>query len=170
LELIQTIPMPGLHDGDFDHFAVDLQGRRLFLAAEENAVVEVFDLRTNKLIHTISDVKAPHSMVYRADLKKLFVVDGGAAEITIFDGSSYKRTGNVKLKVDCDSMAYDPATKYMYVVNGKLHSDAAYSFISVVDTTAARKLADIRVGSSYVEGMALEKSGPWLFAIENYII
>jgi hypothetical protein len=67
LKLIQTISMPGLHDGDFDHFAIDVQGRLLFLTAEENAAVEVFDLNTNKLIHTISDLKAPHSMVYRND-------------------------------------------------------------------------------------------------------
>src|SRR6202049_2270594 len=81
LKLIQTIPLPGLHDGDFDHFAVDLQGHRLFLTAEENSKVEIFDLQTNKLIHTISDVKPPHSMAYRADLKKLFVVDGEAAQV-----------------------------------------------------------------------------------------
>ena len=66
LALLQSIPLPGLKDGDFDHFAVDLEGHRLFLAAEDNAAVEVFDLRTNKLIHTISDVEEPHSMVYRA--------------------------------------------------------------------------------------------------------
>ncbi len=66
LRLTHTIPLPGLHDGYFDHFAVDLQGYRLFLTAEENAQVEVFDLRTNKLVHTINDVKAPHSILYRA--------------------------------------------------------------------------------------------------------
>src|ERR1700674_4942800 len=55
LKLIQSIPMPGLHDGDFDHFALDLQGQRLFLAAEDNSAVEVLDLRANKLIHTITD-------------------------------------------------------------------------------------------------------------------
>jgi DNA-binding beta-propeller fold protein YncE len=77
LKRIQTIPMPGLHDGDFDHFAVDVENHRLFLTAEENSAVEVFDLRTNKLIHTITGPNTPHSMVYRADVKKLFVVDGG---------------------------------------------------------------------------------------------
>ena len=164
LELVNTIPVPALHDGDFDHFAVDVPGHRLFLAAEENAVIEVFNARSNKLIHTITDVQKPHSMVYRADLKKLFVVDGGAAEIRIFDGNSYKQIGEIKLELDCDSMVYDSATKYMYVVNGKLHSDAPYSFISVIDTTNAQKLADIRVESSYVEGMAIEKSGARLFA------
>src|SRR5438034_10948368 len=31
LKLIQSIPLPGLKEGDFDHFAVDLDGHRLFL-------------------------------------------------------------------------------------------------------------------------------------------
>src|SRR6202011_6203152 len=44
LKLLQTIPIPGLKDGDFDHFAADLAGHRLFLTAEKNSAVEVFDL------------------------------------------------------------------------------------------------------------------------------
>ena len=35
LELNQTVPLPELHDGDFDHFVVDLAGDRLFSTAEE---------------------------------------------------------------------------------------------------------------------------------------
>src|ERR1700687_3243223 len=164
LKLVQTIPIPGLHDGDFDHFAMDPQDHLLFLAAEENSAVEVFDLNTNKLIHTISDLKAPHSMVYRADLKKLFVVDGDAAEVKIYQGDSYKPVGSIKLMDDADSSAYDPSTKYMYVVNGGKGAHMAYTLISVIDTTAAKKLADITIDSDSVEAMALEKSGPRMFA------
>jgi len=54
LKLEQTIPLPGLKEGDFDHFAVDLAGQLLFLTAEKNAAVEVFDFQTNKLVHTIT--------------------------------------------------------------------------------------------------------------------
>jgi DNA-binding beta-propeller fold protein YncE len=163
LELLQKIPIPGLKDGDFDHFAVDLQGQRLFLTAEMNAAIEVFDLRTNKLIHTISDVKTPHSMVYRDDLKKLFVVDGGVPGVNIYDGDSYNSIERIELLPDADSMAYDSATKYMYIVNGGDDAHLAYSNISVFDTTAAKKLADIKINSDKVEALALEKSGPRLF-------
>ena len=34
LKLVATIPLPGLKDGDFDHFAPDIEGHRLFLTAE----------------------------------------------------------------------------------------------------------------------------------------
>jgi DNA-binding beta-propeller fold protein YncE len=164
LKLIQTISMPGLHDGDFDHFASSLSDDLLFLTAEENSAVEVFSLSTNKLIHTIPDLKAPHSVVYRADLKKLFVVDGDAAEVKIYQGDSYKLVGSIKLMDDADSSAFDPSTKYMYVVNGGKGAHMAYTLISVIDTTADKKLADIKIDSDSVEAMALEKSGPRLFA------
>jgi DNA-binding beta-propeller fold protein YncE len=164
LALKQTIPVPGLtKEGDFDHLTLDMQGQRLFLAGEDNSVVEIFDLGAGKLVHSIADVKAPHSMVYRPDSKKLFVVDGGSGEVKIYDTDSYKRTGSIKLREDADSMAYDPATKYMYVVNGGEGAKMTYSFISVIDTTAEKSLADIKLESDAVEALAIEKSGPRLF-------
>jgi DNA-binding beta-propeller fold protein YncE len=163
LSFVQSIPLPALHDGDFDHFAVDLASHRLFLTAEKNAAVEVFDLRTNKLIHTLTDIDEPHSMIYRADLKKLFVIDGGAAEVKIYQGDTYKRLGAIKLEDDADSMAYDPSTKYLYVVNGGKGAKMAYCLISILDTTTDKKLADIKIDSDSVEALALEKSGPRIF-------
>ncbi len=163
LTLVQTVPLPALREGDFDHFAVDLAGHRLFLTAEQG-VVEVFDLRTNKLIQTLTDLKEPHSIVYRADIKKFFVVDGGAAALKIYDGDSYKPLDSVKLTEDADSMAYDPISKYMYIVNGGRAAHTPYSLISVVDTTSAKKLADIKIETNRVEALAVAKSGPRLFA------
>jgi DNA-binding beta-propeller fold protein YncE len=164
LELRQTIPVPGLtKEGDFDHLGIDTQGNRLFIMGEDHSVVEVIDLGAGKLVHTITDVKAPHSMVYRGDLKKLFIVDGDLGEVRIYDSDSYQAVGSIKLREDADSMTYDPSTKYMYVVNGGKDAKMTYSFVSVVDTTAAQKLADIKIDSDAVEALALEKSGPRLF-------
>ena len=164
LTLKQTIPVSGItKEGDFDHLAVDVQGNRLFIMGEDNSVVKIIDLGAGKLIHTISDVKAPHSMVYRGDLKKMFVVDGGTGEVKIYDSDSYKPAGTIKLRDDADSMTYYPSTKYMYVVNGGEGAHMAYSFVSVVDTTAGKNLADIKIDSDAVEALALEKSGPRLF-------
>jgi DNA-binding beta-propeller fold protein YncE len=164
LALVQTIPLPALHDGDFDHFTVDLEGHRLFLTAEKNKAVVVFDLQANKLIHTISDIDEAHSMVYRGDLKKLFVVDGGAAQVKIYETDSYKRLGSIDLKEDADSSTYDPSTNYMYVVNGGEGAKLPYTFISVIDTTASKKLADIKFNTDSIEALAIEKSGSRLFA------
>src|SRR6202011_5456495 len=71
LRLLQTIPLPDLKEGDFDHFAVDLAGNRLFATAEENNAVVVLDIKANKLIHTIPDLAAPHSMLFLPAAKQL---------------------------------------------------------------------------------------------------
>jgi DNA-binding beta-propeller fold protein YncE len=163
LKLIGTIPLPTLHDGDFDHFAPDLAGHRLFLTAEENGQVLVFDTGTNELIHTIVDVKAPHSALYRQDLKKLFIVDGDDSSVKAYQGDTYKQVGRVDLAADADSMVYDDATKYMYVVNGGRGAKTAYSYITAVDTTKFEKAKEIKVDSDRVEAMALERNGPRLF-------
>jgi DNA-binding beta-propeller fold protein YncE len=163
LKLVQTTPLPELHDGDFDHFTVDLKGNRLFSTAEENSKVLVFDLKTNKLIHTIEGLKAPHSMVYRADLKKLFVVDGDLGEVKIYDTESYKPVGTVKVREGADSSTYDPATKYLYIVETGKDAHLPDSYITIVDTTTAKKVAEIKIDSDDVEAIALEKSGPRLF-------
>src|SRR3981081_2292565 len=76
LRLIKTVDLPGV-EGDFDHFAVDLKGNRLFLAAEEHHTVEVFDLHSGKPIYSIKGFDTPHSILYLPDTDKLFDIDGG---------------------------------------------------------------------------------------------
>jgi DNA-binding beta-propeller fold protein YncE len=163
LKLVATIPLPGLHDGDFDHFAPDVDGHRLFLTGEENEKVLVLDTSTNTLIHTMENVKAPHAILYRKDLKKLFIVEGEASAVKVYDSDTYQMGGEIKVSIDADSIAYDPATNYLYVVNGGREAHTPYSLISVIDTNTMKKLRDIKIPSNHVEAIVLEKSGPHMF-------
>jgi DNA-binding beta-propeller fold protein YncE len=163
LKLVETIPLPSLKDGDFDHFAPDVEGHRLFLTGEENNKVLVLDTNTNKPIHTMEDVKAPHAILFRKDLRKLFIVEGDASAVKVYDSDSYKPISEIKVSVDADSIAYDPATNYLYVVNGGREAHTPYSLISVIDTNNSKKLRDIKINSNHVEAIVLEKSGPRMF-------
>src|SRR6266481_6016245 len=109
LRLLQTISLPDLKAGDFDHFAVDLAGNRLFLTAEANNAVVVMDTKTNKLIHTIPDLEEPHSMLFLPAAKQLWVVARGDGTLKIFDSGTYALIETVKLTEGDDSSAYDPA-------------------------------------------------------------
>ena len=160
----RTLPLPELHDGDFDHLAVDIQGRRLFVAAEENSAVEVIDLRTDKLIRSIVDIKAPHSLLYRADAHKLFVVDGGTGQIRMYDGNSFAPTGSIQLELECDSVAVDRVANIMFVVNGGRSTHEPFSFISAVDLATGSKLYDVKVESGFVDAISLDKETGRLFA------
>jgi hypothetical protein len=163
LQLSQTIPLPDLHDGDFDHFTVDLHGNRLFVAAEENSKVLVFDLRTNKLLHTITDLKAPHALLFRDDLKKLFVVDGDLPACKIYNSETYQPITTIKLLNDADSMNYDPVTKYLYIVNGGREAHVPYELISIIDTTSDKLLSEIKIDSDHLEALAIEKSSSRMY-------
>jgi len=164
LKLIQTIPLPGLKDGDFDHFQIDLPGQRLFLCAEDNSAVEVIDLRVNKVIHKITGPKAPHSMAYDPDSKKLFVADdGGPSQVEIFDGTSYQLLGTIPMGAHADPSIYDAANHLYYVGNGGKQQKEDFLNISVIDTKSGKKVGDIRVDADRVESMAIEKTGPRMF-------
>jgi DNA-binding beta-propeller fold protein YncE len=163
LRLLQSIPLPSLKAGDFDHFAIDLEGHRLFLTAEENGKLLVFDTNENKLIHTIEDLKAPHAVLYVKEINKLFVVDGDESAVKVYDAQNYQALEKMGLDPDADSMAYDAAAKHMYVVNGGREAKTPYSFITVLDLGASKKVRDIKIDSNRVEAVVLEKSGPRLF-------
>src|SRR6202048_3336609 len=163
LKQVATIPLPGLKDGDFDHFTPDVDGHRLFLTDEENNKLDILDTNTNKRIHTIDDVKAPHAILFRKDLKKLFVVEGDESAVKIYDSDTFKPEGEVKVSIDADSIAYDPATSYLYVVNGGREAKTPYSLITVIDTKNQKKVRDIKIPNNHVEAITLEKSGPRMF-------
>jgi len=165
LKLGATVPLPAIKDGDFDHFGKDVEGNRLFLTGEANGSVEIFDSRSNKHIHSITGMKSPHALLYRGDTKKLFVVDGDDSQVKVYDGTTYQQLGHISLAVDADSMAYDPATKYMYVVNGGRAAKTRYSLITAIDTNTSTKVRDVKIDTNWIEALLLEKSGPRMFCV-----
>src|ERR1700693_2533435 len=160
LKLVQTFKLPADVKGNFDHFAVDLSGNRLFATPEEYQAVLVLDLKSGKLIHKITGIEKPHAVLYRPDIKRLFITDGESGDLKIVDSDSYAILSSVKLLEDADSIGYDPKTKYLYIDNGGGDVHQTYSMLSIVDTTAGKKLADIKIDGDTLEAMALDKASP----------
>src|SRR6266446_5119205 len=112
LKLIQKIPMPNVK-GRLDHFGVDLEGRRLFVAAlgDDQNTVEVIDLKMGKRIFSIPGQSKPQGVFYSPDFKKLFVANGTDGTCKIFMGDTFELI--VNLPIGTDHVGYDPATKYL---------------------------------------------------------
>jgi DNA-binding beta-propeller fold protein YncE len=163
LKLVQTISLPADVKGHFDHFEIDLKGNRLFATPEDYKAVLVFDVQTGKLIHKIPGIERPHAVLYREDINRIFVTDGEAGDVKIFDSKTYALVSSVKLLEDADSVGYDPDSKYLYVDNGGGDVHQTYSMLSVVDTAAGKKVADIKIDGDTLEAMALEKSSPKIY-------
>src|SRR5713226_850101 len=158
IKLVQTFKFPAEVKGNFDHFGIDLKGGRLFATEEGDQSVAVFELHSGNLFHRIDGIGKPHAVLYREDLNRIYVTDGDAGDLKIFDGTTYSLVSSVKLLEDADSIGYDPATKYLYIDNGGGDVHQTFSMLSVIDTTAGEKLADLKIDGETLEAMALEKS------------
>jgi DNA-binding beta-propeller fold protein YncE len=163
LKKLQTIPLGAGVKGHFDHFGVDLKHNRLFATAEDTHSVLVLNSTDGALSTEIPGIGRPHAVLYRDDLDRIYVTDGGDGALKIFDGKTYRQTGSIALAKDADSIGYDASRHYLYIDNGGKDAGTPYSFVSVVDTTADRKIADIRVESDTLEAMAVDIWRPRLY-------
>lgn len=163
LTLIHRYELPASIKGHFDHFAVDPQGRRVFGTAVEGKVLVVFDLAKGTMVRAVTGIDEPRGVVYRSDLKRLYVSDGGGA-VRIFNSNTFRLLKTLKVLVDADPVAYDSETKRLFVVNGGEKAKHTYSDITVFDTSTETQIGDIQVPGIEIEGMAVEKAGPRLFA------
>jgi DNA-binding beta-propeller fold protein YncE len=158
LQLVTKLTMPTSVHGKFDHLGIDEKGSRLFVAAESVHQVLVFDLKSGKYLRSINDVEIPHAIFVREDRNRIYVTDGGAGALKVFDGTTYSLLKTIPLKLDADSIGYDPATHLLYIDNGGGDAHESFSMLSVVDTTRDEKVADIKIDGDTLEAMALEKS------------
>ncbi len=156
------VDLPG-YTGDFDHFGVDVAGKRLFLAAEDHGTLEVFDLASGKHLKTVAGVEQPHGILYLEDKNRLVVTDSGDGYTKIFDARSYKMVGSIKLTKGADSMIYDPAGKSMYVVAGGKNGGLPTSELVRVDPRTGKTLASHPFDTDKVEAMAVEQKGKRLY-------
>ena len=164
LTLIRQLPMPDVPKGSYcDHLAVDLAGKRLFTTPQAQKSVDVLDLETGRLIQRIPGLKNPHSVLYRADVNRIYITDGGAGLLRVYDGKSYCPLTAIELRADADSISYDPRTAYLYVTNGGKELGQKFAFLSVVETNANKLLGDIRIEDDALEAMIQESASPRMY-------
>src|SRR5712692_1652962 len=70
LRLVQTVLLSNV-EGRIDHFGVDVQGQRLFVAALGNNTVEVLDLRAGRRMQSISGLREPQGVLYVPEFNRL---------------------------------------------------------------------------------------------------
>jgi YVTN family beta-propeller protein len=159
LKLLQKIPMPNVQ-GRLDHSAVDLKGKRLFVAAlgENQNTVEVIDLKSGKRVASIPGLSKPQGVFYSSELAKLFVANGTDGTCKIFDAKTLKLMDSLTIGSDADHVGYDPGTKYLYVGVG----DAKSGALSVIDTRTNKHVEDIKTDAR-PGGIKFDKSAPRIF-------
>lgn len=160
MRLAKTLVLPGVQ-GKLDHFAIDLAGNRLFLAATGNHSVEVIDLTTGKVLQSIDGLVKPHGLAWDISTGSLYVTDGALAELRAYKGSPFALAGTIKLSADADDVVFDAPSHMLFVGHGG--TDAANpAKVAVVDTDRFALLANIAV-ASHPEGLDLDRKTQRLF-------
>ena len=147
LKLVRTIPLPAV-TGRLDHMGVDLEKKRLFVAAVSNSTLEVVDLIGGKPIKSLTGIKdAQDALFLGGDFNKLYVssLDG---HVRVFQGETLWPVEDFKIEPDPNRLFYDPATDFIYFGYGGQNAGFdAYGRVGILQTRRGagydRLLADM---------------------------
>src|SRR6267154_6083792 len=161
LKLVATTPLPGF-TGDFDHFALDLKGKRLFLTAEDHNTVAVFDLE-GKRIHSITGFGQPHAAVVLSD-SNIIVTDGDDfGRVALVNGRDYTIISTIKLPPGVDGAVFNPVNQYYYVESGSGEPGGKTHVINIIDTKTFKLVGGITLPGNHSEAMAIDHTGKKMY-------
>ena len=151
LVLTRRIELPAVH-GRLDHMAIDLDGKRLYLAALAAGSVEVIDLHAGTRATRIEHLHEPQGVAHLTQGNRLFVADGGGASVSVF--ADAKRVAVIDRLDDADNMRSDPATGQLYV--------GYASALAVLDTQTLRIVSRLQL-AGHPEAFELASTGPQIY-------
>src|SRR4051812_5088437 len=117
LRLIATIKLPGV-TGRFDHFAIDTNGHRLFVAALGNNTVEVLDVSSQKHLTSIRNLQKPTGLAFIPNKNQIVAGAGNDAALKLFDGVNYKMLTSISVLDDADNVRFDSRANRIYLGYG----------------------------------------------------
>jgi len=154
LKLVHTIPLTGVK-GRFDHFAIDTNGHRLFVAALGNDTVEVIDVGAGKRLQTIRGLRKPTGIVFLAAENQIGVANGNDGTFRVYDGKTYEQRARVEGLDDADNVRRDLATALIYVGYGD-------GGLAIVEPRTWKVTAKIKL-PAHPESFQLEREGKRIF-------
>src|SRR3984893_12254748 len=164
IKLLVTTPLPGF-SGDFDHFGLDLKGKRLFLTAEDHKTVEAFDLMSGTRLKSITGFGSPHAIHFIPETNNFIVTDGdddfGAVELV--SGKDYSIINKIKLPPGVDGAVFNPVDKNYYVEGGGKDPKGDTHMIHIIDTKTFKLVGDISLAGNASEAMAITHDGKKMY-------
>jgi DNA-binding beta-propeller fold protein YncE len=154
LRPVQTIDLPGV-EGRIDHFAVDVKGKRLFMAALGNGTVEVLDTAAGRRVGSVAGLRKPQGVGFVAETGEIAVACGDDGTLRFYEAGTLKPTGVIEGLDDADNVRLDAGAGRLYVGYGG-------GALAVVDARQRRKVGEVRL-AGHPESFQLEKQGKRIF-------
>ena len=137
LVLERTIPLDNV-TGRIDHMAIDVAGRRLFVAELGNDSVDVVDLRAGTVAGRIEGLKEPQGVAYIPGKDLIVVANAGDGSVRFFRTADLSPLGSIPLGEDADNIRIDPATGHLLVGYGS-------GGLAVIDAASRSTIGDIKL-------------------------
>jgi len=146
--LLKKIPFGAAEGGGeyFDYITFDAAARRVYLS--HGTEVKVLDADSGAVVGAITGLKRDHGIAVVPEFGRGFISDGDAGEAVIFDLKTLLPIGRVKADDDADSILYDPASKRIFVFNGRPNS------ATVIDPAKGTVVATLPLGGAPEQAVA----------------
>lgn len=155
LTVVEKISMPSVK-GRLDHMTINLKDRVLYLAALGNNTVEVIDLESGVVLHSIEGVGEPQGVAYLPEQNEIAVTSGRTGDCVFFNASTFGKLAAVHLASDADNIRYDAKERKLYVGYGN-------GGIALIDAVTHKIVGDVKL-PAHPESFQLDKKNNLLFA------
>lgn len=126
-------------DEGWDYLAVDDVNQHLFVS--HGSVVNVVDLKSEKVIATIPDTKGVHGIAVANDLNKAFISNGKDNSISVVNLKTFELIEKVKIQgIKPDAILYDKFSQKVFAYN------ASSSDATVLDANTNKVIETIPLG------------------------
>ncbi len=132
--LVKTVPIGG--PDRWDYLVYDAKDGRLLVA--HGSEVTVLDGASGRIVGRVGGLKGVHGVALVPGLGRGFAANGAGA--TAFDLQHLTPLASVPTAAGADAAVYDPASRHVFVMNGKAHS------ITAIDPGRAAPLGTIPFG------------------------
>ena len=133
--LAKTVHIGG--EGGWDYLIVDDNARRLYVTHASK--VHVLNADTFDIVGEIP-TEGAHGVAIASPFGRGFASNGASGTVTVFDLKTLRVSGQITVGQNPDSIRFDPASKKVFVFNGRSH-DA-----SVIDAATEEVVATIPLG------------------------
>jgi DNA-binding beta-propeller fold protein YncE len=163
LKLVQTIPLPDV-DGRIDHFAIDVKGRRAFLAALAKNTIEVVDLKVGRVTRTLPGFAKPQGVLLVPQFNKLVVTGGVDGSVKTLDGTTLAVIHTASVSLGADAIGYDSRSKEMYVGSGGGDANKEQGDLTVFNVASDAQVAALTT-DAHAGGSVVESHGERVFVL-----
>jgi YVTN family beta-propeller protein len=133
-----------------DLLRLDHRSERLYVAHTSNDSLDIIDLKTNRVVGTVLQLRAIKAVALTPDPSIVFASDGGDGTVSVVDVSQLKIIKQIQVGGAPDAIEYDPVHDLVAVSLGKgkqvaLIDRQSYKVLGNVNLSGEPELTDIDV-------------------------